>query len=102
MQFATLVTVRDENGVSQNHLGRLVAMDPATTQGVVRRLQDRDLIASAPDPDDRRRHVWRITPSGRRLLRRIVPAAERISDETLAPLTVRERAQLMKLLARIA
>ena len=38
LQFAALVKLRDIGEVSQNHLGRLTAMDAATMQGVIRRL----------------------------------------------------------------
>lgn len=102
MQFAVLGMIGQRDKVSQNHLGRLVAMDPATTQGVVRRLSERGLIASTRDDADLRRHVWRLTASGSRLLRRLVPVAETISAETLAPLTASERRTFMKLLAKIA
>jgi hypothetical protein len=44
MQFAALMKLRDGPGLSQNHLGRQTAMDPATVQGVIRRLEERGLI----------------------------------------------------------
>ena len=44
MQFAALVKIRDLGKVSQNQLGRLTAMDPATTQGVIQRLVARGVI----------------------------------------------------------
>ena len=37
-QFSILVRLRDVGEVSQNQLGRLVAMDAATTKGVISRL----------------------------------------------------------------
>ena len=102
MQFAVLVTIDNTDGVSQNHLGRLVAMDPATTQGVVRRLQDRELIEAVADPSDRRRQIWHATGSGRRLLKKLLPKATEISEATLAPLSAAERKQFLKLLEKLA
>ena len=49
-QFSTLVKLDDLGESTQNRLGRLVAMDPATTQGVVERLRKRDLVRVRPDP----------------------------------------------------
>ena len=49
-QFAALAKISDENEVSQNQLGRLTAMDPATMKGVIDRLRGRSLIVSKPDP----------------------------------------------------
>lgn len=100
-QFAALAMIAECGEVSQNHLGRLVAMDPATTQGVVKRLAERGLVVAGPDEADRRRHVWRTTATGTRLLTRATPAAEAISDETLAPLSPAERRTFLRLLAKI-
>ena len=55
LQFAALMKLADVGEASQNHLGRLTAMDAATMQGVIKRLIARDLIARRPDLDDRRR-----------------------------------------------
>ena len=50
--------------ITQNHLGRLAAMDPATIQGVVRRLIGRGLIRRGRDPMDRRTAVLEPTEAG--------------------------------------
>ena len=101
-QFAALAMISQCGEVSQNQLGRLVAMDPATTQGVVRRLADRGLVVAGPDASDRRRHVWELTAAGRRVLRKLIPDARSISEQTLAPLSASERRTLLRLLARIS
>ena len=56
-QFAALSKTVALGKVTQNHLGRLVAMDPATIQGVVRRLTARGLLVRTRDPMDRRTAV---------------------------------------------
>ena len=72
MQFTALVKVVEHGKVTQNLLGRLAAMDPATIQGVVRRLIDRGLVARADDPMDRRTIVLAATDAGMALARRAV------------------------------
>jgi DNA-binding MarR family transcriptional regulator len=57
MQFTALVKVSETARVTQNQLRRLAAMDPATIQGVVRRLMDRGLVTRTADPLDRRTMV---------------------------------------------
>ena len=47
-QFAVLAKLRDEARISQNHLGRLVGMDAATTKGVIDRLRKKGLVHSTP------------------------------------------------------
>src|SRR5262245_3679869 len=100
-QFASLAKIADEGTVSQNKLGRLTAMDPATMQGVIARLLDRGFIARAPDPLDRRRALLRLTPEGRAAFADAAPNGKRITKETLAPLDARERTAFLRLLAKL-
>ncbi len=100
-QWAALVKLGDHGALSQNHLGRMTAMDPATIQGVIRRLVERALIARRADRADRRRSVLTLTPSGCDLVAAHRTAAARISDATLEPLSARQRAQFLDLLKRL-
>ena len=102
MQFAVLVKIGDEEEVSQNRLGRLAAMDPATVQGVVRRLKERALIDARPDPDDGRRSLWRLSETGEALVAATVPIAEQITEKTLEPLSKSERSNFLALLRKLA
>ena len=43
-QYSSLVKLHEYTELWQNHLGRLVGMDKATMQGVVRRLKERRLV----------------------------------------------------------
>ncbi len=102
MQFAVLVKIGNEEEVSQNQLGRLTAMDPATAQGVVRRLKERALIDARPDPDDGRRSLWRLSETGEALVAATVPIAEQITEKTLEPLSKSERSNFLALLRKLA
>lgn len=101
-QFAALVKIGDEGEVSQNQLGRLTAMDPATILGVVKRLRERALIDAKADPTDARRSLWRLSEAGRDLLLQAIPRAKDISRDTLAPLDRAEQAMFLKLLRKLA
>jgi len=102
LQFAALVKLRDMGEVSQNHLGRLTAMDAATMQGVIKRLLARGLISRRPDPNDRRRLILSLSASGEKLIRSAVAAGKRITRRTLSPLDPAEQELFMDLLARLA
>jgi DNA-binding MarR family transcriptional regulator len=102
MQWAALVTLVRQGRASQNRLGRLTAMDPATIQGVVRRLRLRGLIARSADPADRRASVLAPTVAGIALVEATLPAALAISEATLAPLDAAERRVFLDLLQRMA
>jgi DNA-binding MarR family transcriptional regulator len=100
-QFTALIKTIELGTVTQNHLGRLTAMDPATIQGVVRRLTARGLVRRGPDPQDKRMAVLQATESGRALARQAVKAARRITDATLAPLDETERRAFLSILRKM-
>jgi len=102
MQFAVLVKVRDEGEVSQNKLGRLAAMDPATVQGVVKRLEERELLEARPDSSDKRRSLWRLSQRGTSLLNKAIADGFWISEATLAPIPAGQRKLLISLLKRLS
>jgi DNA-binding MarR family transcriptional regulator len=101
-QWAALAKLREVGDCSQNHLGRLTAMDAATIKGVIDRLTARGFTAFRPDPRDGRRILVALTPTGLDLYDRAAPIAACITDETLGPLDVEERSTLVALLRRLA
>jgi DNA-binding MarR family transcriptional regulator len=101
-QFAALAKIKELGRVTQNRLGRHTAMDPATIQGVVQRLQARGLIERRPDPEDRRVTLLSLTAAGRELAARAIARAREVTRATLEPLSPAERAQLVALLRKLA
>lgn len=101
-QFAALAKLHERGVVSQNSLGRMIAMDAATMQGVVGRLADRGMIDRAPDPHDRRRVRLSLTGEGRRAVAQALHRAACVEREVLSPLNARERQTLLRLLKRIS
>ena len=101
-QFTALIKVVELGRVTQNQLGRLVATDPATIQGVVRRLTVRGLIRRTTDPMDRRTAVLAATQPGQALAAQAVALARRITAATLDPLAPSERDQFLALLRKLA
>jgi MarR family transcriptional regulator, lower aerobic nicotinate degradation pathway regulator len=100
-QFAALAKISDVGDVSQNQLGRLTAMDPATIQGVIQRLEARKLLERHPDPKDRRCTLLSLTEEGRALLTDALVRARRITEATLAPLQPAERQAFLALLRKL-
>jgi DNA-binding MarR family transcriptional regulator len=101
-QWAALAKLRECGPRSQNHLGRLTAMDAATIKGVIDRLTGRGFTAIRPDPRDGRRLLVALTPAGSDLYDRAAPIAALITQKTLEPLDKNERSSLVALLRRLA
>jgi DNA-binding MarR family transcriptional regulator len=100
-QYSSMVKLHEYTELSQNLLGRLVGMDKATMQGVVRRLKDRGLVDSRPDPGDARRTLLSLTLDGQRSVAKLMLNGPAVSRETLKPLTPAEQRQLIELLSKI-
>ena len=101
-QFAALAKLNDVGETSQNQLGALIAMDAATIKGVIDRLRARGFVEVGKHEVDKRRLMVGLTEQGRAAIERLIPLAERITAETLAPLSPREAATFLKLLAKLA
>jgi MarR family transcriptional regulator, lower aerobic nicotinate degradation pathway regulator len=99
-QFTALFKTVELGRITQNHLGRLAAMDPATIQGVVRRLVDRGLMRRGTDRMDRRTAVLQPTEAGIALIRDVVACARRSHDAALSPLSAEERVEILTLLRK--
>ncbi|HEY9548514.1 MAG TPA: MarR family transcriptional regulator [Kiloniellaceae bacterium] len=100
-QFFAMARLHEMGKLSQNRLGRLAAMDPATIQGVIRRLHERGFIERLADPTDRRRMVLSLSPRGQETVVRLLESANRIGDQILAPLSGDEQAIFLDLLKRL-
>jgi DNA-binding MarR family transcriptional regulator len=100
-QFFAMARLHERGQLSQNRLGRLSAMDPATIQGVIRRLEERGFIQRTPDVNDRRRMVLTLTAAGAELVDKLLGHAEGVSEAILEPLDDQERTVFVTMLKRI-
>jgi DNA-binding MarR family transcriptional regulator len=100
-QFAALAKLDELGAVSQNQLGRLIAMDPATISGVVSRLTARKFVRQAPDASDGRLVMLTLTAAGRNAVAAMKAGAAEVSRRTLARLSDDEKAQLLKTISKI-
>ena len=101
-QAVVLARLAERGSVSQNLLGRLVAMEPANIRDVVLRLKRRRFISQDRDQADRRLVLLRLTPAGDTMARKLIPISMKNVQEILSPLSPRERDTLRALLKRIS
>ena len=102
LQFAVLAELNRHGPHDQVGLGGALAMDRTTIGVVVKKLEKLNLVERTVSEKDRRSKTVSITTEGSRLIQDAMPAAETAQDRMLAPLTVAERAQFMRLLGKVA
>jgi MarR family transcriptional regulator, lower aerobic nicotinate degradation pathway regulator len=101
-QFATLARLHERGVLSQNLLGRLVAMEPANIRDVVLRLKKRGLVTTRPSPDDGRLILVGLSAAGKSLVAKLLPIEIECTARTLARFNADERTLLYEMLGRLA
>ena len=84
----------------QRQLAEVMCIDANNTVILLNELEALGWVVRERDPQDRRRHVVRITDAGRAAYDRALAARDGIEDDVLGPLSEAERRQLHDLLAR--
>lgn len=101
VQFAALVTVRDNPGIDATRLSALVAFDRSTLGNVLERMEAKELILRSGSKDDKRVKVLHLSPKGERILQEAGPLAQRAQERILAPLAPEDREVFMRMLAQL-
>lgn len=99
--YGALMVVADLDGSSQQELGQRLGIDPRNLVGVVDALEQRGLVERARHPGDRRRHVVRLTISGRDFVSQLRQAGEELELQLLTDLDAAERSALHRLLLKL-
>jgi DNA-binding MarR family transcriptional regulator len=90
-----------EGPVTQQQLGKAIAMDPSSMVASIDELESKGLVERRPHPSDRRAHAVHITGEGRQALKQGRAVAKEAGEELLGPLDEEERAQLHDYLLRL-
>lgn len=101
-QFGLLAIVAANPGCKQIELGQAMGVDRSTVVAAVDKLEKRGLIERRPVAHDRRAHALNLTADGARVYKRALLLIERHEAHIAAGLTEIERAELARLLAKVA
>lgn len=100
-QHLIIVKLLQRGELSQNLLGRLVGMNPATVHGIISRLRARRLLRMRPHPDDQRLVLVSLSDAGRAMAARLSERAIENHRHAFSALGDEEQKLLKSLLKRL-
>jgi DNA-binding MarR family transcriptional regulator len=99
--LGVLLAIDSTEPASQQEIAQRMGVDRTTMVAIIDALEAKGIIARHPDPEDRRRNVVELTPTGQDMLRQAITASDAAEAQLLAPLSPAESQQLRDLLARV-
>ena len=94
-QLAVLMTVAQNEGLSQTGLVDRTGIDRSTLADIVRRMQRKGMLQRRRTKEDARAYAVKLTDEGRRVLRIAEPLSKRVDERILDALPTRQREQFI-------
>ena len=95
-QFAVLVTVSQNEGLSQTHLVERTGIDRSTLADIVRRMLKKGLLQRRRTREDARAYAVKLTEEGSRVLKSAEPLARRVDERILSGLPAGQRDRMIQ------
>jgi DNA-binding MarR family transcriptional regulator len=99
--YGLLTLLVHEGPVSQGRLGEVMRIDRTTMVALIDDLERAGHVDRTRNPEDRRAYALAATATGKRVQRRAATLMKRVYDETLAPLSARQRLELRRMLIAV-
>ena len=95
-QYAVLVAVSQNEGLSQTNLVERTGVDRSTLADIVRRMLKKGLLQRRRTKDDARAYAVKLTDEGWRILKAADPLARRVDEKILAALPGQQRERFLQ------
>jgi DNA-binding MarR family transcriptional regulator len=102
IEWRVLATLHDGEPLTVSRLAREILSKQPTVTKLVQRMSEQGWVKLQADPDDQRRTLVSATAAGRRLVKPLVHRARAHETEMLRALAASEKAQLKRILGKIA
>jgi DNA-binding MarR family transcriptional regulator len=99
--FGLLLALQEHGSLPQQHLSRIMGVDPRNAVPIIDELERRMLIERQPNSQDRRRYDVIVTPTGRKIMRHLHRAGTKLEEEMFKALDQAERTSLHRLLLKV-
>lgn len=94
-QYAVLVSISKNEGLSQTNLVEMTGIDRSTLADIVRRMLKKGLVQRRRTKEDARAYSVRLTEDGRNVLRSAEPMAKRVDQRILEALPDEQRKRFL-------
>jgi DNA-binding MarR family transcriptional regulator len=101
-QFAPLVMLFEQDGLTQAELCRRINVEQPTMANTLDRMERDGLVQRRPDPADKRRATIHLTARAADIRAAVMDRARRVAGQAVQGLTAPEQDQLFALIARLS
>jgi DNA-binding MarR family transcriptional regulator len=100
-QYGIMLVLKEEPGIDQITVAKLLGLDRSTTGMVLTKLEDAGLVGRVVGADRRKRSL-KLTAAGERMLKQLAEPARRAQERVLSAFSPRERETFLDLLDKFA